>query len=60
MGFGRLIQVRNGMHAGGSSAAYPDVACQMKHYREDLVGEALQTLYDKHGFKREDLWLQTK
>ncbi|OCB90352.1 Aldo/keto reductase [Sanghuangporus baumii] len=28
--------------------------------REDLVGEALQELYDKHGKKREDLWLQTK
>jgi len=29
-------------------------------YREDLVGEALQVLYEKHGFKREDLFLQTK
>ncbi|KAL5507048.1 hypothetical protein ACEPAH_6504 [Sanghuangporus vaninii] len=37
-----------------------DTACQPKHYREDLVGEALQELYDKHGKKREDLWLQTK
>ncbi|KZV76342.1 Aldo/keto reductase [Peniophora sp. CONT] len=37
-----------------------DTACQLKHYREDLVGEALQTLYDGHGFKREDLWIQTK
>ncbi|KAF7376437.1 NADPH-dependent conjugated polyketone reductase C2 [Mycena sanguinolenta] len=37
-----------------------DTACQPKHYREDLVGEALQTLQTKHGIKREDLWLQTK
>ncbi|KAI0268730.1 Aldo/keto reductase [Gloeopeniophorella convolvens] len=37
-----------------------DTACQLKHYREDLVGEALQILYDKHGFKREELFLQTK
>ncbi|KAL5484967.1 hypothetical protein ACEPAI_7609 [Sanghuangporus weigelae] len=35
-------------------------ACQPKHYREDLVGKALEELYDKHGKKREDLWLQTK
>lgn len=27
---------------------------------EDLVGEALQELYDKHGIKREDLYIQTK
>jgi diketogulonate reductase-like aldo/keto reductase len=32
----------------------------MKHYREDLVGEALQELYDKHDIKRELLFLQTK
>ncbi|KAF8329284.1 Aldo/keto reductase [Amanita rubescens] len=37
-----------------------DTACQPKHYREDLVGEALSILYDKHGFKREDLFIQTK
>ncbi|KAJ3552405.1 hypothetical protein NP233_g12891 [Leucocoprinus birnbaumii] len=37
-----------------------DTACQPKHYREDLVGEALTILQDKHGIKREDLWLQTK
>ncbi|KAI9459099.1 Aldo/keto reductase [Russula earlei] len=37
-----------------------DTACQPKHYREDLVGEALQILYEKHGYKREDLFLQTK
>ncbi|KAH6904151.1 NADP-dependent oxidoreductase domain-containing protein [Coprinopsis sp. MPI-PUGE-AT-0042] len=37
-----------------------DTACQPKHYREDLVGQALQELYEKHGFKREDLFIQTK
>jgi len=37
-----------------------DTACQPKHYREDLVGEALQILQDQHGIKREDLFLQTK
>ncbi|KAI0035857.1 Aldo/keto reductase [Vararia minispora EC-137] len=37
-----------------------DTACQPKHYREDLVGDALQILYDKHGFTRADLFLQTK
>ncbi|KAI9442260.1 Aldo/keto reductase [Lactarius indigo] len=37
-----------------------DTACQPKHYREDLVGEALEILYQKHGYKREDLFLQTK
>ncbi len=29
-------------------------------FSEDLVGEALQILYDRHGYKREDLFLQTK
>jgi diketogulonate reductase-like aldo/keto reductase len=29
-------------------------------YSEDLVGEALQVLYEKHGYKREDLFIQTK
>ncbi|KAI1795556.1 Aldo/keto reductase [Ganoderma leucocontextum] len=37
-----------------------DTACQPKHYREDLVGAALQILYDEHGIKREDIFLQTK
>ncbi|EJF55834.1 Aldo/keto reductase [Dichomitus squalens] len=37
-----------------------DTACQPKHYREDLVGAALQILYDQHGIKREELFLQTK
>jgi diketogulonate reductase-like aldo/keto reductase len=29
-------------------------------YSEDLVGEALQVLYEKHGYNREDLFVQTK
>ncbi|TFY72121.1 hypothetical protein EVG20_g869 [Dentipellis fragilis] len=37
-----------------------DTAAQLKHYREDLVGEALSILYEQHGIKREDLYLQTK
>ncbi|KAJ7693301.1 NADP-dependent oxidoreductase domain-containing protein [Mycena rosella] len=37
-----------------------DTACQPKHYREDLVGEALLTLQRQHGIKREELFLQTK
>ncbi|KAJ7282929.1 NADP-dependent oxidoreductase domain-containing protein [Mycena rebaudengoi] len=37
-----------------------DTACQPKHYREDLVGEALLKLKDQHGIQREDLYLQTK
>ncbi|EMD33671.1 hypothetical protein CERSUDRAFT_98233 [Gelatoporia subvermispora B] len=37
-----------------------DTACQPKHYREDLVGEALLILRDKHGIRREDLYIQTK
>jgi len=37
-----------------------DTACQPKHYREDLVGDALQVLHEKHGYKREDLFVQTK
>ncbi|KDR67578.1 hypothetical protein GALMADRAFT_258257 [Galerina marginata CBS 339.88] len=37
-----------------------DTACQPKHYREDLVGEALLQLQKEHGIKREDLFLQTK
>ncbi|MDH5700625.1 MAG: aldo/keto reductase, partial [Nitrospirota bacterium] len=36
-----------------------DTANQLIHYREDLVGEALQAL-DKQGVKRETLFLQTK
>jgi len=37
-----------------------DTACQPKHYQEDLVGAALLELQQKHGIKREDLFLQTK
>ncbi|KAF9467390.1 NADP-dependent oxidoreductase domain-containing protein [Collybia nuda] len=37
-----------------------DTACQPKHYREDLVGDALQLLRENHGINREDLFLQTK
>jgi len=37
-----------------------DTACQPKHYREDLVGEALRILQNKHGIKREELFIQTK
>lgn len=37
-----------------------DTACQPKHYREDLVGEALLTLQTQHGINREDFFLQTK
>lgn len=36
-----------------------DTACQPKHYAEERVGEALSLLY-KEGFKREELFLQTK
>ncbi|EJD49677.1 Aldo/keto reductase [Auricularia subglabra TFB-10046 SS5] len=36
-----------------------DTAGQPKHYKEDLVGAALQKAY-KEGFKREDLYIQTK
>ncbi|KAH7106489.1 Aldo/keto reductase [Auriculariales sp. MPI-PUGE-AT-0066] len=37
-----------------------DTAGQPKHYREDLVGEALVQLYDEGIVKREDIWIQTK
>lgn len=36
-----------------------DTACQPKHYNEAGVGKALQAL-EKEGFRREDLFLQTK
>lgn len=36
-----------------------DTACQPKHYNEKGVGEALSTLCIQ-GFKREDLFIQTK
>ena len=37
-----------------------DTACQPKHYREDLVGDALAQLYAEGTVRREDLFLQTK
>lgn len=36
-----------------------DTACQPKHYREDLVGEAVARLA-REGISRDELWLQTK
>ena len=36
-----------------------DTACQPKHYDEKRVGDALALLY-KSGYKREELFLQTK
>ncbi|KAL5631750.1 hypothetical protein ACGC1H_007303 [Rhizoctonia solani] len=37
-----------------------DTACQPKHYREDLVGEALAELYEQNRVSREDVFIQTK
>eukprot|EP01119_Soliformovum_irregulare_P000937 TRINITY_DN10690_c0_g1_i2.p1 TRINITY_DN10690_c0_g1~~TRINITY_DN10690_c0_g1_i2.p1 ORF type:complete len:219 (+),score=57.96 TRINITY_DN10690_c0_g1_i2:85-741(+) len=37
-----------------------DTACQPKHYREDLVGTALEELQTKHNISRKDLFIQTK
>lgn len=37
-----------------------DVACQPKHYREDLVGVAIARLAREDGIGRDELWLQTK
>ncbi|KAJ1304263.1 hypothetical protein OPQ81_005423 [Rhizoctonia solani] len=37
-----------------------DTACQPKHYREDLVGEALSELYEQSRVSREDVFIQTK
>lgn len=36
-----------------------DTACQPKHYREDLVGLALEKAF-ANGLKREDVFIQTK
>ncbi|KAB7887065.1 aldo/keto reductase family protein [Poseidonibacter ostreae] len=36
-----------------------DTACQPKHYREDLVGIALNNSFNK-GIKRDELFIQTK
>jgi diketogulonate reductase-like aldo/keto reductase len=37
-----------------------DTACQPKHYREDLVGNALEKLAKEHNIKRNELFIQTK
>lgn len=37
-----------------------DTACQPKHYSEDLVGQALVELQNKHNIPRQDLFIQTK
>jgi len=37
-----------------------DTACQPRHYNESGVGEALKEYVEKHGGKREDIFLQTK
>lgn len=37
-----------------------DTACQPRHYREDLVGIALQNAYENLNLKREDVFIQTK
>ncbi len=36
-----------------------DTACQPRHYREAMVGDALQRLQE-YGIERDDLYLQTK
>jgi diketogulonate reductase-like aldo/keto reductase len=37
-----------------------DTAAQRKHYREDLVGSAVEQAEKELGIGRESLWLQTK
>ncbi|EPQ27703.1 uncharacterized protein PFL1_04841 [Pseudozyma flocculosa PF-1] len=37
-----------------------DTAAQLKHYREDLVGHAIDTLQVQGTLTREELWIQTK
>jgi diketogulonate reductase-like aldo/keto reductase len=37
-----------------------DTACQPKHYREDLVGEAIAMAISQDIVKRSDLFIQTK
>ncbi|UOH83656.1 hypothetical protein LQV05_006390 [Cryptococcus neoformans] len=37
-----------------------DTACQPKHYREDLVGQAIKSLISEGVVKREELYIQTK
>lgn len=36
-----------------------DTACQPKHYREDLVGQAIKSLISEGVVKREELYIQT-
>jgi diketogulonate reductase-like aldo/keto reductase len=36
-----------------------DTAAQPKHYREDLVGDALRELYESGKLKREDLFVSS-
>jgi diketogulonate reductase-like aldo/keto reductase len=49
--------VRSALDAGFRGI---DTAAQPKHYREDLVGEALRDVYEYGSIKREDLFIQTK
>ncbi|SCV69920.1 BQ2448_1314 [Microbotryum intermedium] len=37
-----------------------DTACQPKHYRQELVGQAIEQLKTHHGISRHQLWIQTK
>ncbi|SCZ89831.1 BZ3500_MvSof-1268-A1-R1_Chr9g10611 [Microbotryum saponariae] len=37
-----------------------DTACQPKHYRQELVGQAIEQLKTRHGINRDQLWIQTK
>ncbi|KAI9203808.1 NADP-dependent oxidoreductase domain-containing protein [Polychytrium aggregatum] len=37
-----------------------DTACQPRHYREDLVSEAIKTAATTLGIQRKDIFLQTK
>ncbi|KDE07654.1 hypothetical protein MVLG_02116 [Microbotryum lychnidis-dioicae p1A1 Lamole] len=37
-----------------------DTACQPKHYRQELVGQAIGQLKTRHGINRDQLWIQTK
>lgn len=37
-----------------------DVSGQRKHYREDLVGEAILNVEKELGIKREEVWIQSK
>lgn len=37
-----------------------DVAGQKKHYREDLVGEAIAIAEKDLGIRRDEIWIQSK